>query len=373
MKSFTLSTIAFLASVLPTALAQTHTACNPLNTTGCPDMEALGGNATFYWNKTGISSDGKIWNKQNQGTIDWSEDAKGATFTIERSGDSPMVQSKFYMLFGRFEVIMKAAKGKGIVSSAILQSEALDEVDWEFLGTNTTHVLTNYFGKGNTSSFDRGKEYEMEPPQDSFHNYTIDWTKDRIQWWLDDKMLRELVPADALNGKNYPQTPMNIRMGIWAGGDVANNDPGVVEWAGGETNFNEGPFTMSVQTIYAEDYTKGAKYSWADMDSSGSWEKVKVIKYKSTVLKEIQDPSGVRNNWKALSAGAKSGIIIGSIAVFAILLCLLAFCCIKQRRAGKKEHAALLAGEQKEAAELLEYKRQMQGGKFGFGSHTNRV
>jgi hypothetical protein len=45
----------------------------------------------------------------------------------------------------------------------------------------------------------------------------------------------------------------------------------------------------------------------------------------------------------------------------------MAFCCIKQRRAGKREHAALLATEQKEAAELQEYKRQMQGGKFGMG------
>jgi hypothetical protein len=94
---------------------------------------------------------------------------------------------------------------------------------------------------------------------------------------------------------------------------------------------------------------------------------------KSDVLKEIQDPSGVRNNWKALSAGAKSGIIIGALAVFGILVCLLMFCCIKQRRAGKREHAALLAGEQKEAAELEEYKRQMKGGKFGFGNNVNRV
>lgn len=49
----------------------------------------------------------------------------------------------------------------------------------------------------------------------------------------------------------------------------------------------------------------------------------------------------------------------------------MAFCCVKQRRAGKREHAALLAGEQKEAAELEEYKNQMKNGKFGFGS--NRV
>lgn len=241
-------------------------------------MQALGGNATFNFNNTGIPSDGKIWKKQNNGKIDWSE--KGATFIIERSGDAPMVQSRFYMLFGRFEVVMKAASGQGIVSSAILQSEALDEVDWEFLGSNHTHVLTNYFGKGNTTSFDRGREYKMDTaPQDDFHNYTIDWTADRIQWWLDGKMLRELVPAQALGGKNYPQTPMNIRLGSWAGGDKANNDPGVVKWAGGETNFGDGPFIMTVQSVYAKDYTEGAEYSWENMDSSGAWQKVKVIAY----------------------------------------------------------------------------------------------
>jgi beta-glucanase (GH16 family) len=240
-------------------------------------MQALGSNATFLLTKTGIPSNDKVWKKQNNGKIGWDEKG-GATFTIERSGDAPMVQSKFYMLFGRLEVIMKAATGKGIISSAILQSEALDEIDWEFLGSNSTSVMTNYFGKGNTSAYDRGKDFIVDkPPQEDMHNYTIDWTKDRIQWWLDGNMLRELVPAQALNGKNYPQTPMNVRMGMWAGGDVKNNDPGVVKWAGGETNFKEGPFTMMVQQVYVKDYTEAKEYSWEGMDASGDWQKVKVI------------------------------------------------------------------------------------------------
>ncbi|KAF2033090.1 concanavalin A-like lectin/glucanase [Setomelanomma holmii] len=352
MKYFALSAVAALAALIPTSLAQTHTDCNPLNTTGCPTMQALGSNATFLFNKTGISSNGKVWRKQNQGTIGWDEKG-GATFQIERSGDAPMVQSNFYMLFGRLEI-----------------SEALDEIDWEFLGSNTTHAMTNYFGKGNTTAFDRGINYKMDAaPQDDFHNYTIDWTKDRIQWWIDDKMVRELVPAQALNGKNYPQTPMNVRLGAWAGGDTTNNDPGVVEWAGGKTDFNAGPFTMMVRQLYAQDYTSAKEYQWADpADPTGSWENIKAVQGgTSKVTQEIQKPSGVRNRWAALSQGAKIGIIAGSLGLFAILLCLMAFCCIKQRRAGRKEHSALLAEEQKEAAELQEYKRQMQSGKFGFG------
>jgi beta-glucanase (GH16 family) len=117
----------------------------------------------------------------------------------------------------------------------------------------------------------------MKQPQEDFHNYTIDWTKDRIQWILDDNILRTLEFGQALGGKNYPQTPMNVRLGMWAGGDVKNNDPGVVQWAGGVTNFGEGPFTMSVQKVYAQDYTSAKEYSWENMDASGDWQKVKVI------------------------------------------------------------------------------------------------
>lgn len=370
MRSFTLSSVALLAGFFSTTFAQTHTACDPLNTTGCPDMQALGSNVTFNWNKTGIVDNDKVWKMPNQGKIDWVD--KGATFTVERSGDSPTANSVFYMLFGHVEVIMKVATGTGIISSAILQSEALDEIDWEFRGDNSS-ILTNYFGKGDTSTYDRGKDFTLDfSPQEDFHNYTLDWTKDRIQWWVDGKQVRELLYADAKNGTRYPQTPMNIRLGAWAAGDPAKNDPGVVQWAGGETDFAKGPYTMTIQSVYAEDYTSGAKtYSWANMDSTGDWQKVKVINGTSEVLKEIQEPHGVSGRWNALSKTAKIGIIAGALGGAAIMALVITFCCVKQRRAGKREAQALLTQEQKEAAELGEYKQQMQAGRFGFGS--NRV
>ncbi|EUC31513.1 glycoside hydrolase family 16 protein [Bipolaris zeicola 26-R-13] len=371
MKSFAVSAAAIIAGLVSTTIAQTHTDCYPLNTTNCPDMEALGGNVTFLWNKTGIPQDDKIWKMPNQGKIDWVE--KGATFTIERSGDSPTANSVFYMLFGRLEVIMKVATGTGIISSAILQSEALDEIDWEFIGDKKT-ILTNYFGKGDTSTYDRGKDFELDfAPQDDFHNYTINWNKTQIDWFVDGKNIRTLTPEEAKGGTRYPQTPMSIRLGAWAAGDPSKNDPGVVKWAGGETDFSKGPYTMTIQSVYAQDYTSAAKYSWENMDSSGDWEKVKVIEGKSEVLEEIQSPHGVRNRFAALSPGAKAGIAIGAVSAFAIGALVILFCCIKQRRIGRKEHEALLAEEQKEAAELNEYKSQMQAGRFAVGGGAGRV
>lgn len=64
-RSFALSGLA--ATLLPQALAQTWTSCNPLNTT-CDNNPALGTNATFHWNKTQADSD--LWTK-TAGTIDF--------------------------------------------------------------------------------------------------------------------------------------------------------------------------------------------------------------------------------------------------------------------------------------------------------------
>ena len=36
---------------------------------------------------------------------------------------------------------------------------------------------------------------------------------------------------------------------------------------------------MVVREVYAKDYTTAKEYSWENMDSSGDWEKVKVIEY----------------------------------------------------------------------------------------------
>lgn len=87
-------------------------------------------------------------------------------------------------------------------------------------------------------------------------------------------------------------------------------------------------------------------------------------------MKEIQKPTGIKNRWSRLSSTAKIAILASIAGVALICLALLTFCCIKQRRAGRREHAAIMARDQQEQAELQEYKRQMQQGKFGFGNEA---
>lgn len=170
---------------------------------------------------------------------------------------------------------MKAASGQGIISSIVLESDDLDEIDWELMGGNTTHAETNYFGKGNTTSYDRAIYYPINKPQENFHNYTIDWSAEKIDWLIDGTLVRSLKYAEANGGHNFPQTPMNLRLGIWAGGDPSMPN-GTVEWAGGATDYSQGPYTMWVNSIKVKDASKGSTYTYSD--KSGSWQSIKIAR-----------------------------------------------------------------------------------------------
>jgi beta-glucanase (GH16 family) len=159
---------------------------------------------------------------------------------------------------------MKAANGTGIVSTVTLESDDLDEIDWEWLGGDNTQVQTDYFGKGNTTSYDRGGYSSVTDAQGTTHNYTIDWTSEQIVWYIDGTATRTLACADAVSGTNFPQTPMRVKLGIWAGGDPDNAE-GTIEWAGGETDYTAGPYTMTVSKVTVWNANPGATYTYGDM------------------------------------------------------------------------------------------------------------
>ena len=157
----------------------------------------------------------------------------------------------------------------------MLESDDLDEVDWEFIGSNTTNAETNYYGKGNTTdAFARAKWHPMATPQENFHNYTTRWTNETLEWYIDGNLTRTLAYADANGGKSFPQTPMNVRLGIWAAGDSANNNY-TVQWAGGPIDYSKGPYTMYVQSVRITDYSSGASYKYGD--KTGSWESIDIV------------------------------------------------------------------------------------------------
>ncbi|EFQ33530.1 glycosyl hydrolase family 16 [Colletotrichum graminicola M1.001] len=271
-KILSVATVALATTSLVSA--QTFTTCDPTKKT-CPADPALGKSVDIDFTKGNDDS----FFRQLDGTDVKFEDG-GALFSISKESEAPTMASKKYIFFGKVDVVLKAAPGQGIVTSIVLQSDDLDEIDWEWVGGDNTQVQTNYFGKGDTSTYDRGAFHTVSNPLSDYHTYTIDWTQDSVKWIIDGALVRELKYADAKGGAMFPQTPMEVKIGTWVAGRK-DAPKGTVEWAGGYADFSKGPSNAYYKSISITDYqgNKGAKGAkqYVYGDRTGSWESI-VIK-----------------------------------------------------------------------------------------------
>lgn len=140
----------------------------------------------------------------------------------------------------------------------------------EWLGADDTEVQTNYFGKGNVTTYNRGAFNPAANNQGEFITYTVEWTAEQIVWSVGDTIVRVLTPATA-DEDQYPQTPCKIKFGAWSGGD-SSNSAGTISWARGPTDYSDGPFTMMVQSIAIADYSTGTAYTYGG--TSGAWQDI---------------------------------------------------------------------------------------------------
>lgn len=244
-----------------TVPATSLASCNPLSATSCPPDPAL---ATSISDDFKGPSENYVPYRYPSGI---SYDDDGLSLTLAKRFDNPSLVSDFYMMFGKVEVWLKSASGQGIISSFYLQSDDLDEIDLEWMGTKN-QLQSNFFSKGNTTTYNRGEYHDMADPRADFHNYTLDWNEDTLSWYIDGTLVRTLS-KDSPSG--YPQTPMRIYFGIWAGGDPSNAK-GTIEWAGGETDYSKAPFSMHIKSLVASDYSTGTEYSYDG--TSGTWESI---------------------------------------------------------------------------------------------------
>ncbi|KAJ6436971.1 cell wall glucanosyltransferase Mwg1 [Purpureocillium lavendulum] len=120
MMSNVFSAAAVVRAASSLVSAQTSTLCNPLKKT-CPADTAFGGTTTCDFTKGACS------------TFDLADgtnlkyDSQGAVFTITKDSDAPTIHTDKYIFFGKVEVVVQAAPGVGIVTSAVLLSDDLDE------------------------------------------------------------------------------------------------------------------------------------------------------------------------------------------------------------------------------------------------------
>lgn len=293
-------------ALVASASAQTYTDCDPTKKE-CPAAPALGNKKiSCDYTKGDCSDFTKTYN------FDYSLSAdKGAKFSIDTLGQAPTIASNKWIFFGRIDVVCQAAPGVGVITSVVLQSADLDEIDLEWVGGDDYHVQTNYFGKGDTTSWDRGGIHDVYSPVKNFHKYSIEWTSKKIDWLVDDVVIRTLKYADAKEGTRFPQTPSQIKIGTWVAGYEGNNQ-GTIDWAGGIADFKKAPFDAYYKSVTVTDYAGGdsapsesiKEYQYTD--KSGSYQSIKVVKGESNSSSSASSSSVSKTSAASTSSASKT-------------------------------------------------------------------
>jgi len=141
----------------------------------------------------------------------------------ERKESQPNTGAEYQRMgryhYGRYEVVMRAAPGSGLVSSFFTHTgpsqggDPHDEIDIEFLGHRTEELHINYFTAGRMA----GSVYVPLPydAAEQFQLYAFEWEPDEIRWYVGDQLVftgtPELHPI--------PQTPGRLIMNLWTGSE----------------------------------------------------------------------------------------------------------------------------------------------------------
>ncbi|KAI9353988.1 glycosyl hydrolases family 16-domain-containing protein [Pilaira anomala] len=179
--------------------------------------------------KDGISdwteqNDGKNWSITDEGLevflqppIEFirANDASdsGNPYNVYASPESPTFIGAYRMQYGKVTYRLKTSNRPGAVTGAYFMEFAKsgDEIDFEMLGAETTRVQSNFFYGKNIIYGVNGKDDSTGGVDlsDGFHDYTIDWSPDRIQWLVDSKVIRETKKTDTCVDDEciYPTNP----------------------------------------------------------------------------------------------------------------------------------------------------------------------
>ena len=97
----------------------------------------LGDPSSSNWVYSGTP---KVFN--NEVLLTLSQDGQSASGTL--------LASTSYVWYGKVTANLTSSRGAGVVSAFILLSDVKDEIDFEFVGTDLSHVQSNYYFQGIT-------------------------------------------------------------------------------------------------------------------------------------------------------------------------------------------------------------------------------
>lgn len=124
-------------------------------------------------------------------------------------------KGKFDRKYGRFEARIKIPRGQGMWSAFWLLGSNINQVGWatcgeidvmENIGREPSTVHGTIHGPGYSGSNGISSSYNLPNNPifaDDFHVYATEWTENKIEFFVDDKLYKTITPQNLPAGKTW--------------------------------------------------------------------------------------------------------------------------------------------------------------------------
>jgi beta-glucanase (GH16 family) len=160
---------------------------------GCPDLCGWGNNELQLYTKK---------NHQVQdGLLTITSKLENGKYTSTRL----TTKNKQEFQYGKMEMKAKLPIGKGLWPAFWMLGSNKDEVGWplcgeidilEYVGREPETIFTTLHTADSHGNSKNTKKDKIPGIEEDFHVYGIDWTQDKIEFYIDDKLFYTFIPEN---------------------------------------------------------------------------------------------------------------------------------------------------------------------------------
>jgi beta-glucanase (GH16 family) len=126
-----------------------------------------------------------------------------------------ITKGKFDLKYGRIEARIKVPSGQGMWSAFWMLGNDIDKVGWaqcgeidimENIGREPSTVHGTIHGPGYSGANGIGAPFDLPDNQrfsDDFHVFAVEWSKNKIRWFVDGKHYKTITPQNIPEGKQW--------------------------------------------------------------------------------------------------------------------------------------------------------------------------
>ncbi|MDI1256108.1 MAG: glycoside hydrolase family 16 protein [Flavobacterium sp.] len=151
------------------------------------------------------NNESQVYTKENHQLVDGNlvitAKLEGEQYTSTRI----TTQGKKEFKYGRFEARAKLPVGQGIWPAFWMLGSNINLVGWpkcgeidilEYIGRDPHMVYTTLHTEARHGENGNSKKTELKEIEEGFHVYAIEWTKDKIEFFVDDQSVYIFSPED---------------------------------------------------------------------------------------------------------------------------------------------------------------------------------